>query len=192
MAGPRDFTHTFAVAGTRSFGVAGRYLHVMRAPSAPLFITLDDGSELERIAGEGLYVGEGFKLFSIRSAVAQTIRLMVAEEPQVTGGGAGTTASLPTTTQEAPSTTIVSPVQVVLAAATTNATAVPQNLGRRRITIGVLASALVPVRVRAPSVALSGIEIQPGTYEEFRTTAALEIRNDDAANATTFYTLEET
>lgn len=191
MAGPRDFTHTFAVAGTQRFNVAGRYLHVVRAPTAALFVSLDDGSELERVAGEGLYVGEGFKIFEVRSPVAQTVRLMVADEPQVTGGGAGSTAAMPTTIQEAPSDTISSLADNALAAATTEAIAA--NDSRRRITVGCLSSNTVGFRVRASGApALSGIEVVPGTFVEIKTKAALEIRNDSGATATSYYIFEET
>jgi hypothetical protein len=68
---------------------------------------------------------------------------------------------------------------------------VPANASRRRITIGVLSTAAGPIRVSANGATLRGIEIQPGSFAEFRTTAALGIRNDGAA-PTSFYLFEET
>lgn len=190
MAGPRDYAKVFTGAGSELFEAAGRYLHVMAAPSGSVFLSIDDGSELERVSGEGIYIGEGFKRFKVRSAVAQTVRLMVAEEPQVTGGGSSGAGATPTVVSETPSATVSSLADNAIAAATTENIAA--NLTRRRITIGVLSTESVGVRVRASGApASSGIEIQPGTFVEFRTTAALEVRNDDAAVATSYYIFEE-
>lgn len=91
---------------------------------------------------------------------------------------------------EAPSATVSALADNAIAAATTENIA--PNLLRRRITIGVLSTALAAVRVKnAGGPALSGIEIQPGQYVEFRTTASLDVRNDDAVNATSYYIFEE-
>lgn len=91
---------------------------------------------------------------------------------------------------DSPSSTVAALADNAIAAATTEN--IPANLLRRRITIGVLSTALASVRVKeSGGPALSGIEIQPGTYEEFRTTASLDVRNDDAVNATSYYTFEE-
>lgn len=98
---------------------------------------------------------------------------------------AGTTA-----VAEAPSATVSALADNALPAATTETIAA--NLLRRRITIGCLGTNTVGFRVKnSGGPALSGIEIQPGMYEEFRTTAALDIRNDDAAVATSYYIFEE-
>lgn len=98
---------------------------------------------------------------------------------------AGTTA-----VAEAPSATVATPDDNALPAATTETIAA--NLLRRRITIGCLSSNTVGFRVQASGANdLSGIEVQPGTFVEFRTTAALDIRNNDGAVATSYYVFEE-
>lgn len=183
MAGPRDFAHTFAAADTVRFNVAGRYLHVVRAPAAAVFVSLDEASELERIAGEGIYISEGFKLVTVRSAVAQTVRLMVADEPQVSGGGTGTTATLPSSTQEVPSTTIATPAADAILTAT--ALTIAANLARRRITLMALSTNTGSVFVQAVGAGNGrGIELVPGVGEVFRTTAALDVRNASGATQT--------
>ena len=74
-------------------------------------------------------------------------------------------------------------------------TVIAANLLRRRITIGVLSTAGNGVRVSQAGGAGRGVEIQPGTFVEFRTTAALTVRNTDVAASgagSTWYALEET
>jgi hypothetical protein len=73
-------------------------------------------------------------------------------------------------------------------------TVIAANLARRRITIGVLASSAENVRVSGAGGAGRGIQIQPGTFVEFDTTAALTVRNtnDNASGlVATWYAEEE-
>lgn len=79
----------------------------------------------------------------------------------------------------APSSTFVDTVDT--AQATNTQTVIAANLLRRRITIGVPPSAAAnePVRVSFTGGAGRGIVIQPGTFQEFDTTAALVVRNDN-------------
>lgn len=83
------------------------------------------------------------------------------------------------------------------AQATNSQTAIAANLLRRRITIGVppTAAANEPVRVSFTGGAGRGIIIQPGTFTEFDTTAALFVRNDNTLATglgTVWYAEEET
>lgn len=75
-------------------------------------------------------------------------------------------------------------------------TAIAANLARKRITIGVLSTSVNGVRVSFTGGANTrGIEVQPGTFTEFDTTAALKVRNaaiNDAAANATWYAEEET
>lgn len=74
-------------------------------------------------------------------------------------------------------------------------TAIGANLARKRITIGVLSTSLNSVRVSFVGGAARGIELQPGTFQEFDNTAALIVRNDNTfggAGAATWYSEEET
>lgn len=80
------------------------------------------------------------------------------------------------------------------AQATATQTAIGANLARRRITIGVRSDGNEPVRVSFSGGAGRGIEISPGTYQEFQTTAALVVRNDNTFGSglgTTWYAEEE-
>lgn len=89
-----------------------------------------------------------------------------------------------------PSVAVATPAQSVIAAGGT--VAVAANLGRRRITIGCLSTSPAAIRVSAAGTTLTGIEIQPGVFVEFDTTAALTIRNDTITAGAIAYTFEET
>lgn len=82
MSGPRDFSLTFGGAGEREIKAAGRYLRVLATPTADVFISIDGGSELQRGAGQQVHVPAGFTRFSVRSAVAQTVRVSTSETSQ--------------------------------------------------------------------------------------------------------------
>lgn len=91
---------------------------------------------------------------------------------------------------EFPSAAVDTPDDNALPAATTEN--IPANLLRRRITIGCLSSNTVGFRVQAVGANdTSGLEVQPGTFVELRTTASLDIRNNNGAVATSYYIFEE-
>lgn len=82
------------------------------------------------------------------------------------------------------------------AQATATQTNIAANLLRRRITIGVppTAAANEPVRVSTTGGAARGVVIMPGTNQEFDTTAALFVRNDNTLGTglgTVWYAEEE-
>lgn len=81
------------------------------------------------------------------------------------------------------------PAQTTLAAGATSPVAA--NLSRRRVTIGCLSTSAAAVRVSPAGTTLTGIELQPGVFAEFDTTAALVVRNDTATPGAIFYVFEE-
>lgn len=84
MSTPREYILTFSGAGVQPVQAVGRHLRITEAPSAPVFVALSDGSEIKRAAGQGVNIAEGFGMgrISIRSTVAQTVRVLVAGEEQ--------------------------------------------------------------------------------------------------------------
>lgn len=88
-----------------------------------------------------------------------------------------------------PSASIATPADNTTGANT--AVAVPANLTRRRITIGCRGTSPVAVRISAAGVTLTGIELQPGVFAEFDTTAQLFVRNDTATPGALWYVFEE-
>jgi len=70
-------------------------------------------------------------------------------------------------------------------------TVIAANLFRRRITIGNRETSADTVRVSGAGGAGHGIVLQPGVFAEFDTTAALHVRNDNAAGNATWYAFEE-
>lgn len=183
MNGPRDFSAVLGAAGEREFQAAGKYLHVMAAPSGSVFISLDGGSELERVGGEGIYIGAGFRKFRVRSPNAQSVRFMVADEPQVTGGGNVGSGAPAGNIVEVPSAAIATPAaDAILNAA---ALAVGANAARRRISVCSLSANTGSVFVQATGAGAGvGIELQPGQTIELKTTAAFDVRNDSGATQT--------
>jgi hypothetical protein len=84
MGAPREYVLTFAGAGSQPIQVKGKHLRVTEAPVDAVFVTLEDGSEIKRAAGQGINDAGDFGRgrLSIRSTVAQTVRIIVAEEEQ--------------------------------------------------------------------------------------------------------------
>ncbi len=82
MGAPRDYALTFAGAGEREIRATGKYLRVMETPSADVFVGVDGGSELQRAAGQGMHIPEGFSRVVIRTAVAQTVRVSISDAAQ--------------------------------------------------------------------------------------------------------------
>jgi hypothetical protein len=133
-------------------------------------------------------VGEEWTFLRLTSAAAQVVTLFVGDDDMsfnnaVTVTGVAVVAITP-------SSSINAPTQSNLGATTSDTVTVPQNLARKRITIGNLSSNTTSIRVSADGATLKGIEIQPGTFTEFDTTAALGIRND-SASAVLWYFFEE-
>ncbi len=91
---------------------------------------------------------------------------------------------------EAPSATITaSPAAVTVTTAT--ASTIAANLTRRRITVCAPSTNTGSVYIQTVAAGANrGIELQPGTFVEMRTTAAMDIRNDSGASQA-FTTFEE-
>lgn len=82
MGAPRDFPLTFAGAGEREWQATGKHLRILSTPSAPVFVSVDGSTELERGAGMGINVADGFRRVRIRSTVAQTVVVSISDDPQ--------------------------------------------------------------------------------------------------------------
>lgn len=187
---PRDFTIDLIAATPRELGALGKFIGIIEAPLAAIDISIDSQTALRRGPGGSIILSERFKRATLTSSATQTVRVLVADEVQdvsnITSSGSGGTPQI----IEAPSSTVATPDDNALAAATTEAIAA--NPARRRITIGVLSSESVGIRVQAAGANdLSGVEIQPGMSYRFDTTAALDVRNNDGAVATSYWIYEE-
>jgi len=188
------------VGGTVATFGRGRIFNLLQA-AAPVTITLEGKSvqggqtAIRRFvnipAGSKFTAkaGEEWTFLRVLSSVGQTITLFVGDDDMsfnnaVTVTGVAVVAITP-------SSSVNAPTQQSLAATTTDVATIPANLSRKRITIGNLSTNTTSIRVSADGLTLKGVEIQPGTFTEFDTTAALGIRNDSAA-AVTWYFFEET
>lgn len=191
MSDPRDFTVTLAVGIVSKIEARGRFFGIIEAPLDALDVQLDSRAPLRRGPGGSILLSEFFSRVALTSATAQSVRVLIADESQdvsnvVTGGGGGGGGI---TVEETPSTVIATPDDNAIAAAATENIAA--NAARKRITIGVLSTADDPIRVQAVGANdASGIEVQPGTFVEIRTTASLDIRCNGAIGSV-YYIFEE-
>lgn len=131
--------------------------------------------------------GEGWTYLRIDSAVLQTITIFVGDEDMSFNNAVTITGLAAVAVQ--PSQTFVDTVDTVQAFGTQ--TVIAANALRRRITIGNRETSAVTIRVSGAGGAGRGIVIQPGTFSEFDTIAALTVRNDNAAGNATWYAEEE-
>lgn len=133
MGVPRDYSLTFAGAGEREWQATGRYVRVLATPSAPAFIRIDGGSELERGAGQGINVPEGFSRISVRTAVAQTVVISISDAPQDDNR---TVVDLAVSATVAGATAATKVAAVTIAAGATEQLC-PANADRQEVRIGI-------------------------------------------------------
>ncbi len=174
MSGPRDFSLTFGGAAEREIKAAGRYLRVLATPTADVFISIDGGSELQRGAGQQVHVPAGFTRFSVRSAVAQTVRISTSETSQ---DDARSNVALSVSATVAPGADVGNGGDVSILAAS-SAQVLAANLNRLAAIITNLTANTVAVRVGKAGVgAASGIPLDPGDSVTLATTAAIHVYN---------------
>jgi hypothetical protein len=189
---PRDFEIVLAANTPRELGAIGKFIGVIDAPSGPIDIAIDSFTALRRGPGGSVILSQPFKRCTLTSTVAQTVRVLVADEIQdvsniTSSGGGGAPLVI-----EAPSEIVASPDDVAVADGATNTTLIPANTARRRITVGVLSSSAGPIRVQAAGANnASGVEIAPGMSYRFDTTAALELHAPTGGGGATVYVFEE-
>lgn len=185
-------------AGATARLPGGRYFFVKQATSAITITTQGNTGTPARFEniGAGSKFGpipDAWTFLDVFSAGAQTIELIISDDGLFEVANAVTVSGV-AQVADLPSAALADTADASLASGAE--TTIAANLLRRRITIGVLSSFTNGVRVsQAGGANTKGIEIQPGTFVEFRTTAALVVRNANVAadaSATSWYSLEET
>jgi len=191
MSGPRDFSVDLLAATASRIEARGRFFGIIEAPTAALDVQFDSSAPLRRGPGGSILLQDYFSRVTLTSALAQTVRVLIADEAQdvsnvVTGGGGG----ISLTVAETPSTAVASPAADVINNAA--ALVIAANAARLRLTISALSTNTGSVFVQATGAGAGrGVELQPGIVMEFRTRAALDVRNDSGA-AQTVMRFEET
>lgn len=191
----RNYTQTLG-AGDIIRLPAGVYFYIRTAASALDVSTEGNPGSPLRFTGIGagakfgpLPAGQGWKFLVVSSAAAQAIEIVISDDGlfelsssvSVTGG---------VTTQETPSSAVATPAAG--SRATGGADTIAANLSRRRISICAPSTNTGSLFVQAVGAGAGrGVELQPGTTLEFKTTAALDIRNDSGATQA-YSTFEET
>lgn len=135
-------------------------------------------------------VGDGWNILVLTSALSQNIEIIVGDDDVEVANAVSVTGSV--TTQAAPSSSVNTPADANIAAA--GNAVIAANLSRRSIRIGSLSTNApadgLNLRV-ADSNNIEGVELQPGTWEKFETTAALTIRNSSATTGQFYWVFEE-
>jgi hypothetical protein len=176
----------------------GRYFYVRTAtsnidvtthgnPGSPITLTgIPAGSKFGPVAE-----GQDWTELRVASSAAQTIEITISDDGNFEIAASVTVAGVAAVAEQ-PSGTLADTADTSQAAA--SQTTISANLSRRRITIGHLStSASASVRVSQAGGDGRGIELGPGVFQEFKTTAQLIVRNvTGAAGVATWYALEET
>lgn len=188
-------TQVIPASGTIRVAQGNFFFLIVASSSVNLTITSDGQTDniTGAIAGVKLQRVKRWQYLDIGGAAGTNLQFMFGLEnvreddvniQQALATIAGTVA-----TAALPSASIVSPADNTTAANT--AVLVAANLTRRRITIGCRSTSPVAVRVSAAGTTLTGIELQPGVFAEFDTTAQMFVRNDTATAGALWYTFEE-
>lgn len=81
---PTDHLITFSGAGSVRIPDSGRYVRIIEA-SGDVFLKLDDVSTELKRGVKSQVSSEGFSAVVVRSAIAQTVRLCISDQPQDEG-----------------------------------------------------------------------------------------------------------
>jgi len=166
---PRDYEITFAGAGEREIFARARYVRVLDA-TGDVFIKADDASEVKRVKGQALNLETGFSKITIRSAIAQTVRVVLASLPQ---DDASTSVNATVSATVAPANTLDAGGDVNILA-TSSALLSAGDVTRMALIVSNPASNTAAVRVGGAGVgAASGVAIEPGESITLATTAAV-------------------
>lgn len=170
MTRPIEYSLTFSGAGERELQVNGRYLYINDA-TGDVFVSLDNGSELQRGKKSNVANGEPFTRLRVRSAIAQTVRLTVSEERQDEGRD---DVAVTTTASITPGNTFQGSADVALVAVTATEI-IAADATRLGVLIKNPSSNTASVRIGgAASVgAAQGIELEPGESIPIATTDAV-------------------
>jgi hypothetical protein len=181
MGTPLDFVFTFTGALKVPFAGRGRYVRVLDAPSADLFLSFDSqGMEIQRGAGQSFDCGDfQFNTLFIRSTVAQTVRVSVSDQQQ-TDDRQNISATISATVD--PGNTLETAADVSIAA--TSADVVfAGDANTRSVTVTSLDSNNAVIRVgELGSVGPTrGHPLYPGDSLTLATTQAIHAYNTGAA-----------
>lgn len=187
---------TLALTGGQQYTAGQGRIWYIKSATAALSITAEKIG-VGGIVRKFVNVGAGFKFkaadgtpgwdyLRILSAVTQNVEIIIGDDDVEVANAVSVTGSV--TTQESPSSAISTPAAG--SRATGGADTIAANASRRRITVCAPSANTGSLFLQATGAGPGrGIELQPGTFVELKTTAAFDIRND--SGATQAYTLFE-
>jgi hypothetical protein len=171
----------------------GRIFNLLAAPGGPISVTADTRSQAGGQSPQRIFTnippgskftakaGEEWTYLRITSAVAQVITIFIGDEDMSFNNAVTITGTAVVSVNPSVSITpTVAPTVVATGAAAT----VAGNPARRRITICPLIAntGVLYAQSVGSGIAQGGIPLQPGTFVEFDTISAIDVRNDTGAN----------
>lgn len=126
--------------------------------------------------------GDGWTyLRMLNGATPQNIEIIIGDDDVSVSNAVSVTGAV--TTVPSVGSALATPADVAIP--TANKTTIAANLSRRTITIGSLSTNTGSVRVQTAALGAGfGLELQPGTWETFPVTSAIDVRNDSGATQT--------
>lgn len=186
------------LAGVQATFGQGRIFNVLSA-SGPLTIVADRRSQAGGQTQPRRFTnvpagtkftapkGDEWTYLQVTSAINQNVTIFIGDEDLQFNNAVTVTGTALVAIN--PSSGLTDTADTVQAFGTQ--TVIAANAARRRITIGNRANSAANIRVSGAGGAGHGIELAPGVFTEFDTTASLTVRNDAAAGSATWYAEEE-
>jgi hypothetical protein len=185
-------TQAVGPAAPAAFG-QGRIFNLLSAPGGPVTITCDrrsikGGQTQPRVfknvpAGTKFIgaPGDEWTYLRLTSASVQQITIFIGDEDLQFNNAVTVTGTASVSIN--PSATITATVAPTVVA-TGTASTVAANPARRRVTItaAALNTGNLYVQSVGAAIANGGIPVSPGTFEEFDTLSAFDVRNDTGGN----------
>lgn len=176
----RIFTEAFGAGETREVGAGGRLLYIIAASSAINVETTGTPNAPATLQGVGAGLKyrrpDRWRTLKFTSPGAQNITFAVSDDDDIEIANAVTVSGV--------AAVLVSPATVFTAGglttlATANSLDIAANLARRRITISSDPTSAGTAWIRDQTgITDGGIPLQPGTFVELQTTAAIRVRNN--------------
>lgn len=192
-------TYTLSFLGASTLALPGGVFFYVKSAAAALTIRTRGNTtapiEFSNV-GAGLRFGpvaidKRWTYLDVTSANVQTVEVVVSDDAEVDIASTVSVAGN-VTTSDLPSTAIATPARVTRA--TGGATTIVANPARRRITIANPSDNATPGLLYLQAVGAGagrGIPLDPGTFVELVTTAAIDVRNDSGVSVD-FTQFEET
>lgn len=183
MSKPREHLLTYTGAGQRDIQAAGRFVRLMECTgNSDVFVSLDGSSEIQMRPGQQIQDSDpkGYTRLTVRSAIAQTVRLITSD---ASTDDTGQSVSVNVSATVAGSSALTAPAVVSVPALTTVQIAAA-NPARVELRVALKSDAASHVWLGPLGVGdEEGGLLEPGTIDYLGSTAAVYAHNPHATDA---------